>query len=139
MKEQSPNLFWRLSLDGNTYYSKDYQNAKTRSDYIASYAYRNEEGKGIILSFLEAGELYAIVKELITVNFSLDVQIQRDIKNEILKEQLDVCFCKHLQRIERYGDIKIIPAVCMKKKCILIDINEQLSFVSCPPNTLEHN
>lgn len=132
--------FNRLTFEGTVFYAKEYQTSKTRKDYLCTYYENDEIKKGTIMLFLEYnGNEYAIIQECLTYPFTLDDKINRKIKNHTLKMYTNSELCRHLESIQDYGDKKLYNCNKILKKCVLIEVYNNKSCISIPPNTLEHN
>ncbi|CAC5422699.1 unnamed protein product [Mytilus coruscus] len=140
MRDNGVKVFCRLQFRGTVFYSKGYQDAKTRNDSACCFSHNNVTKKGIILLFLEyENQINVIIQECFSVPFNLGEDIRRQINNCTLKAYLDKTICRHIEKIEGFSENIVISAKKLLKKCVLMEIYNSESFISIPPNTSEHN
>lgn len=140
MRDNGVRQFNRLQFGGTIFYCKDYQDAKTRNDSACCFTHNDMTKNGIILCFLEYNNhIYVIIKECVSVPFNLGDFARTQINNCTLKKYLDQSVCSHIEKIERFNENIVISGKKLLKKCVLMEIYNGESFISIPPNTLEHN
>ena len=80
-------------------------------------------------------EKLAVGQECCTEQFLLDQHIKWSVKHRDLTKHFDVNLCQHIVKVTSFNEKRIIYAIKLRKKCVLIKVSENSSFISCPPNT----
>ena len=128
--------FLRLKKDGELIYSRHYQRAKTRNAYTVLL---NAGDVVIVLYFLLLGDqLLAMVEKLDTVNASFPI-CDDVLQNHVLRKYQNMKLCHHIREVTSHKELKIIPVSCITKKCVYMKLNNDKTYVSIPPNLLEHD
>lgn len=140
MKASSPCLIKRLQKENNVYYSKEYQQTKTRNSYTVCFRNGDINNYGFILCFVEVnGTNYAIIEVCETENFQLKDSVKDAITDAGLQSYLLYNFCMHVVRVTSHQRKVIVPTTQLLHKCVLVDIKPELTFISNPPNLVEHS
>ena len=133
--------FPRLRIGDSTYYCMRYQNAKTRNDCVVSFLQEdNNISYGSVIVFLESGNLkYAILQKYEVEAFTLENEMKNAITMPNLRKYLDKPLCPHI--VKKTGCIGkiVLPIQSLRKKCVMIELDKDHLYISCPPNLLEHN
>lgn len=139
MKQADPKKAMRIQVGDTIYYSKEYQQAKTRNSYTVAFNDNNMEKFGVVLSFLDVNsELYVILKECDTDAFSLGTNLKREIQEQSLKKYFDKQLCPHIVKVSASDTKRVIRASCLSRKCVFMQLRENSCYISKPPNLLEH-
>lgn len=139
MKEAAPQVIMRISKGDGVFYSKDYQLAKTKNSYTVLYLDQNNVKKyGLVLSYVDVTDaLYAVVLECRTDVFSLDENMKGAVQDENLLPYIGK-LCPHIVKLSSYGEKILVPVRNVLKKCVFMEIKEDLIFISRSPNYVEH-
>lgn len=128
----------RVASKGVVFHSKKHQVNKTRSDYVCCFKDKKHLKKGAILSFLQCDDIhYAVVEEYRVIGFQHSNTTKENIDIEALT-YFDEDLCHHIERVTGLGTRILIKLINLQKKCVLIEISGN-TFISTPPNILEHN
>lgn len=132
LQTQHPAIVPRIRFKDEIYYSKKSQTAKTRND---STKYGN------VVMFIECGgSKYAIIEEIYLEPFKLDINIRQAVQNQELHRYFASNLCPHIQKVTGYSDENFLtPIENLRKKCILVQLSANLTFLSYPANLMEHN
>ena len=128
--------FLRIKKNSETFYSRQYQRAKTRNSYTVLL----DNADIVIIQYYLSidGHLSAMVEKLDTVDAS--VPTCEDLQqHNVLRKYQTMQLCHHIKKVISHKDLKVIPVSSITKKCIYMNLNNGKTFVSIPPNLLEHN
>ena len=136
LSDALPFKFFRLKKNSEVFYSRQYQRAKRRNSYTVLL---DNADIAIVQYYLSIdGHLSAMVEKLNTVDTS--VPICDDLQqHNVLRKYQTMQVCHHIKEVLSHEHFKIIPVSCIKKKCVYMKLNNGKTFVSIPPNLLEHN
>lgn len=140
LKNQKVSVFFRLQKDGQMFYSKDYQRARTRNSYTVMFLHNDSVQYGFILCFLQAEDyIYSVIKVLDVTEFKIDNGSWGEIQNHSLKKYRHKKLCPHLYPVKAVmAENLLVSAKCLLKKCVFIEIKDS-KYISIPPNTSEHS
>lgn len=128
--------FLRLKKSCELFYSSQYKRAKTRNAYTVLL---DSADVVIVLYYLSIGDqLLAMVKKLDTVYTSIPI-CDDVLQNNVLRKYLNITLCHHIREVKSQMGLQIISVSCITKKCVYMKLNNDKTYVSIPPNLLEHD
>jgi hypothetical protein len=128
--------FYRLNRDSTTFYSQEYKRVKTRN----SYTVQMDSGcSGIIKYFVAAGNvLLAVVETLEEVPGPYILFDAEVCANDILRKYETLLLCRHIKKVRALNELKLFNVCSLSRKCVYMNFGNG-TYISIPPNLLEHN